>query len=183
MVLTGLKGIEPKSGKYIRPLIECKREEIEKYCDENKLDPRHDKSNEDNTYTRNRIRNIVIPYIKQEFNPNFIDTLYRLSEISKEESEYIEKKVEESFNKIAEEISEKQIIFDLKKFNEEDLVIKRRLILYSVQKIFGTTKGIEKIHIEDIIKLCSNNIGNKYLTPNKNTTVSIKNKKIILEKI
>lgn len=147
------------------------------------MDPRHDKSNEDNTYTRNKIRNIVIPYIKKEFNPNFIDTLYRLSEISKEESEYIEKKVEESFDAIVEEISEKQIVLDLKRFNEEDLVIKRRLILYSVKKLFGTTKGIEKIHIEDIIKLCLNNIGNKYLTPNKNTKVSVGKGKIVIEKI
>ena len=37
---------------------------------------------------------------------------------------------------------------------------------------------IEKIHIEDIIKLCNNNIGNKYLTPNKNIKILIKDKKI-----
>ena len=32
----------------------------------------------------------------------------------------------------------------------------------------------EKIHIEDIIKLCEKNIGNKYLTPNKNIKVLVK---------
>ena len=42
----------------------------------------------------------------------------------------------------------------------------------------GTTKGIEKIHIEDVVKLCENNIGNKYLTPNKNLKILIKNHKI-----
>ena len=62
---SGLKGIEPiKKGKYIRPLIEIEREEIENYCIENKLEPRIDKSNNENIYTRNIIRNIVIPYIK-----------------------------------------------------------------------------------------------------------------------
>lgn len=59
-----------------------------------------------------------------------------------------------------------------------DITIKKRIILYSVEKIFGSTKGIEKIHIDDIIKLCNNNIGNKFLTPNKKTKVVIKNKKI-----
>ena len=44
----------------------------------------NDESNDDNTYTRNKIRNIVIPYIKEEFNPNIIRTLNRLSEISAE---------------------------------------------------------------------------------------------------
>ena len=37
---------------------------------------------------------------------------------------------------------------------------------------------IGKIFIEDIIKLCSNNIGNKYLTPNKKIKVLVKNHKI-----
>ena len=44
--LAGLKGIEPKRGKYIRPLIEIPREEIEEYCIQNKIKPRHDESNE-----------------------------------------------------------------------------------------------------------------------------------------
>ena len=34
-------------------------------------------------------------------------------------------------------------------------------------------KDIEKVHIEDILKLCENNVGNKYLTPNKNIKVMI----------
>ena len=42
----------------------------------------------------------------------------------------------------------------------------------------GSTQRIEKIHIEDIIKLCSNNVGNKFLTPNKNIKVLVKDKKI-----
>ena len=53
----------------------------------------------------------------------------------------------------------------------------------AINKLFGTTKGIERIHIEDIIKLCNNNIGNKYLTPNKKTKIVIKNKKIYIEAI
>ena len=60
--ISGLKGIEPKrDNKYIRPLIETTREEIEKYCKDNNLETRHDESNDENLYNRNKIRNIVIP--------------------------------------------------------------------------------------------------------------------------
>ncbi len=38
--------------------------------------------------------------------------------------------------------------------------------------------GIEKIHVEDLIKLCEKNIGNKYLMPNKNLKVLVKDGKI-----
>ncbi len=176
--ISGLKGIEEKREKYIRPLIECERIEIEKYCEEQKLNPRIDKTNFENEYTRNKIRNIVIPYVKQEFNPNIINTLNRLSELVKEEEEYIEKQVKKSYYNLLVEEDEKQIVLDLRKFNQEEKVIKSRLVLYTIMRLFGTSKGVEKIHVEDIIKLCNNNIGNKYLTPNKNIKILVKNHKI-----
>ena len=67
---------------------------------------------------------------------------------------------------------------DLKGFNKQEKVIKSRLLLYTISRLLGSTNGIEKIHIEDVIKLCENNIGNKYLTPNKNIKILVKNQKI-----
>ena len=176
--LSGLKGIEPiKNGKYIRPLLECTREEIENYCKEKNLEPRIDKTNFDNSYTRNKVRNVVIPYIKKEFNPNILETLNRLSELVKEEDAYITKQVKEIYNKIIIQ-EEPHIILDLKQFNKQETVIKSRLLLYTITKVLGNCQGIAKIHIEDIIKLCQNNIGNKFLTPNQNIKIFVKNGQI-----
>ena len=205
--IQGLKGIEPIREKYIRPLIECERKEIEEYCKENNIEPRIDKTNFENIYTRNKIRNIVIPYIEQEFNPNIIETMDRLSNLVTEQEEYIQKQVEKVYEKIVleekinayqikkrvstEQIIEQDIksiqdkeyiILDLKGFNKQEKVIKSNIILYTITRLFNTTKGIEKIHIEDIIKLCANNVGNKFLTPNKNLKVFIKNGKIKISK-
>lgn len=176
--INGLKGIEPKRGMYIRPLIECERREIEEYCEENNLEPRIDKTNFENIYTRNKIRNVVIPYVQKEFNQNIIQTIDRLSKLVIEEEEYMDKQVKKVFNDLLLFEDEKEIQIDLKKFNNLEKVIKSRLILYTITRIFGSSEGIEKIHIEDIIKLCSNNIGNKFLTPNKNIKILVKNHKI-----
>lgn len=181
--LLGLKGIEPKRGKYIRPLIEIEREKIEEYCEEKNLNPRIDKTNFDNTYSRNKVRNEVIPYIKQEFNPNIIKTLDRLSELVKEEDTYVEKQVEKAYQEIFIEGNNEEIILNLKKFNNYEKVIKSRIVLYTITRLFGSSKGIEKIHIDDILKLCKNNIGNKFLTPNKNLKVLVKNHKIYFSKL
>lgn len=180
--VSGLKGIEAqRDNKFIRPLIEMSREEIETYCEENKLEPRIDKSNNENIYTRNKVRNIVIPYIKQEFNPNILKTINRLSEVATEESEYLNKVTVEAFNKVCltvDAIENSTITLDLKRFNNLELVIKRRLILYTINELLSTTEGIEKINIDDIIKLCNNNIGNKYLKPIKNLKILVKKSKI-----
>lgn len=182
--LSGLKGIEPiRDNKYIRPLIECERQEIEQYCKNRKLQPRIDKTNFENEYTRNKIRNIVIPYIKKEFNPNIIQTLSRLSEVATDESNYIDLQTQRIYNKLLIEKTDKQIILKLKEFNQQEKVIQKRLVLKTIKELNGSTDRIEKIHIEDIIKLCANNIGNKYLTPNKNLKILVKNKKIFFIKM
>ena len=47
------------------------------------------------------------------------------------------------------------------------------MVIFTIKKLLGTSNGIEKVHIKDIIKLCENNIGNKYLTPNKHIKVAV----------
>lgn len=181
--VSGLKGIEPKRKKYIRPLIEIERHEIEKYCIENEINPRHDESNDDNTYTRNKIRNIIIPYIRNEFNPNIIKTLNRLSEIIKEEDEYVQSKTEKIFKEILLTNEKNKIEFDPRKFNDQEKVIQKNLILLAIKKVKGSTQGIEKVNIDDIIKLCNNNIGNKLIRPVKQLEIGIKNKRIYIKNI
>lgn len=236
---SGLKGIEPiRDNKYIRPIIECERSEIEEYCRFNKLQPKIDKTNFENVYTRNKIRNVLIPEIKKEFNPNIIESLNKLSILARQENNFIQEyaknimenelivekdlenlqqsRNEKQNNKICreqmqkekiakdklqkgqmqknqiekEEIQRKQlqkeqipkektqnnksIVLNLKKFNQLDDVIKNRIVLEAIQRVLGSTQGIEKIHVDDIVKLCSKNIGNKYLTPNKNIKVLVK---------
>ena len=189
---SGLKGIEAiRDNYYIRPLIEVTRSEIEEYCEKEKLNPKYDKSNKENIYTRNKVRNLLIPFIEKEFNPQIISSINRLSKIATSENEFLDKVVQESYEKakMDEALGNKHlegkntIIISLKEFNKLDLVIKNRLVLYTINKLLGTSQNIEKIHIEDIIKLCENNIGNKYLVPNKRIKVFVNKGKIFFIKM
>ena len=126
--MEGLKGIEPKRGNLIRPLIECERFEIERYCEENQLNPRMDETNFENIYHRNKVRNVVIPYIQKEFNPNIIQTIERLSDLISLENEYMEKQMKKAYQEIVLEEKQKEIVIDLKKFNLQEIVIKSRLV-------------------------------------------------------
>lgn len=176
--ISGLKGIEAiRDQKYIRPLINTDRESIEKYCEENNLEPKIDETNKENIYTRNKVRNVVIPYIKKEFNQNIIKTINRLSTVATEENDYLMKITKQEYANISN-IENDIITLDLKRFNNLELVIKRRLILYTINEVIHTTNGIEKVNLDDIVKLCSNNIGNKYLTPIKEIKIYVKKGKV-----
>ena len=177
--ISGLKGIEPKrEEKYIRPLIDCERSQIEKYCEENNLNPRIDESNFENEYTRNKIRNICIPYIKKEFNPKIINTIKRLSETVSEEENYMQEQTIKAYNNLIISESKEEIELNLKEFIKQEKVIKRRLVLYTITKLQVNCLGIQKVNIEDIVDMCDKNIGNKYIMPNKNIKVMLKSKNL-----
>ncbi len=183
--VSGLKGILPCNGIYIRPIIECERKDIEEYCEKNNLNPRIDKTNFDTLYTRNKIRNVVIPYLIKEVNPNIVEGINRLSELICEEEEYFNKIIPQLYNKmlIKEDLKENLIIINQKEWNKQEKVIKSKIILYTISRLINTTKGIEKIHIEDIINLCEKNVGNKFLTPNKHLKIMLKKGQIYFLKI
>ena len=72
--LTGLSGMKPAGNKIIRPLLFATRQKIGKYCIENDVPFREDRSNAETKYTRNKIRHLIIPVLK-EINPSVEETL------------------------------------------------------------------------------------------------------------
>lgn len=170
----GLTGIKAKRDDvFIKPLIELERDEIEEYCLGHNLNPRRDKTNNENIYTRNKVRNILIPLIKLEFNPNIINSLARLSSLANLDNSYLEEMTNTEFERILIDEGKEELVLDLKEFNKLHEAIKPRIVLLGIKKLNKSTVGISKIHIDDIIKLCENNIGNKHLTPNKNIKIAV----------
>ena len=72
--LAGLKGMLPRNGSVVRPLLECTKEDILAYLRDCDLDYMTDSTNSDNYYKRNRIRNCLLPLIQREF-PGSIDSI------------------------------------------------------------------------------------------------------------
>ncbi|MBR3324566.1 MAG: tRNA lysidine(34) synthetase TilS [Clostridia bacterium] len=175
--LAGLEGIQPMQyKKYIRPLINCERKDIEDYCEKNKLEPRIDSTNSENIYTRNKIRNTIIPKI-EELNPNIVETLSRTSIIVTENNEFIEAETERLFKQIAK-VESGLIKIDIKQFNNLSNILKRNTIIKTINTIQGNNKNINKSNIDDIIKLAENNIGNKKFNINKRVQAFIENGKL-----
>ena len=54
-------------GKYIRPMLDITREEIEQYLNELDISWRTDNTNFDTKYLRNKIRNKLVPFLDQNF--------------------------------------------------------------------------------------------------------------------
>ncbi len=90
--LRGLCGIPAVRDCFVRPLIYCSRDDIEKYCKENSLSFVTDSSNLTDDYTRNRIRHNVTPVLK-EVNPSFDSVVGRMCESLSVDDDYFESEV------------------------------------------------------------------------------------------
>ncbi len=71
--IAGLKGIQSKNKNVIRPLLFATKSEIEAYANEKNISYRIDQSNLKNEFQRNKIRNEIIPLLK-ELNPSLEKT-------------------------------------------------------------------------------------------------------------
>lgn len=130
--IKGLKGIEPKKGKTIRPLLFAKREEIEAFLNKERIVFRSDSSNAEDKYLRNNLRLNIIPKLKA-LNPSLEETMAAEMEILQEAGKIIAKEVMTQRKKI---ISEKNsvIYLDLKKLLK---TVSPPLILFELLSPYG----------------------------------------------
>lgn len=185
--IDGLTGINNITNNIIRPILFVERDLIEKYLNKRNIKYVIDKTNLESEYSRNSIRNELIPFIKEKYNENFDQSIYRMSQILRDENELLNKIITEIYNDeniILNKNSNRNVIeIDLKKFNELDIVIRRRLLRYILNEYFNIFTNISKINIDDSIEMAYKNIGNKYTMLNKEIKLSILDSKIIIEKL
>ncbi|MEW6624146.1 MAG: tRNA lysidine(34) synthetase TilS [Bacillota bacterium] len=168
--LDGLKGIMPKRDIYIRPLLAIQKWELEKYCRDHKLPVRVDKSNYKDVYLRNKIRNRLIPWLKQEVNANIIEVLAGTAEILRDENQYLEEEIGHLEQKIRVSLSFKQQkgVWDTRFFCELPKALQRRLIRRVYLLVSGHRYNLTFMHIEAVRHTILNKIsGSKVELPGK----------------
>jgi tRNA(Ile)-lysidine synthase len=166
--ITGMTGMKPKSNLIIRPLLFASREDITGYCIQNRIKFREDKSNADTKYTRNKIRHLVIPVLK-EINPSIEATLNETAErftgINEIITDYI--------SGLREKISEYKsgfITFNISRLKEH---LHNKAVLFELFRPFG----ISNVQLNDLIQVMDGKTGGQIFT---GTHRIIKNRKEII---
>ena len=88
--LDGLCGIPPRRGHIIRPLLLCRKEEIEAACREAVLPHVTDSTNADTVYTRNYIRAEILPRLAM-LNPALTENVSTTSRLLRRDAEYLQR--------------------------------------------------------------------------------------------
>ena len=150
--LEGLGGIPvERDGIYIRPILFLERDSIEKYCENNNLNPRIDKTNLENIYSRNKIRLDILPYMKKNFNNDIVKVINRMSLLLQEDNEFINNEAIKAFNKYCS-LKNNEIIINRELFDKEKAII-TRVIRKSLTTLSKSTYDFEMKHVKEVINL------------------------------
>ena len=148
--VSGAKGMEPTSEKiFIRPLLDCSKEDILAYLKRNKLEYVNDYTNEDIAYNRNFVRNVILKEICSRW-PNAVDAIVNFGRSASEDDEYINSQVYEDAILHAEKLVKVPTSY----FVFHKAVVSR--IIFKALKSIGVNKDIERKHISLIIDLAQN---------------------------
>lgn len=159
--IDGLSGIKyVREDGVIRPLLKVSRKEIEEYCRENNLSFCVDSTNIDNNYTRNKIRNELIPYLKENFNPNVTETLVNLSENAKADSDFLNSYAKRLYKRLGSPMpNRKPVVLHIESIGMVDKAIEARLIIAAAKEAMGEEFNLEKKHINEILALKNKDTG------------------------
>lgn len=107
--IKGLRGIPFQNNSIIRPLLFADKESLIQYAELNQIPYRNDSSNAKNTYSRNKIRNEVIPILK-DVNAEAVKHIHQLSEHGYAISLIVDQHIEQLRSQIVEQKSSRTLI-------------------------------------------------------------------------
>lgn len=138
----------------VRPLLDIPRTEIEKYLKRNAVYSRTDASNLQMVYLRNKIRNVLIPVLEKDFNPNVKAALSSIASTLSDESSYLAGLASKKIKRISR-LTKKGLEFRIKDFTKEHIALQRIMARQIIAALKGDLKSITYKHwlcIESILK-------------------------------
>lgn len=151
--LKGLGGIAPVNGDIIRPLICTERGEIEKYLNNSGIAYMTDSTNLENTYTRNIVRNRIIP-IMEEINPSAVKTLCANSEVVRREEALFSELCAPYEEKCIQKVGS-YIVIDFGKCSIKNDAMKSRIIIKAFKMLTGSAHGLTSSAVNSALSLAT----------------------------
>lgn len=151
-------------GLLLRPLLRFKKFELESYCSARGITPRIDATNFETEVTRNKIRLELLPAL-EKFNPNIVDTLCRLGEISAEESDFINVETEKIFPHVVNKSSAGQLELLRGELLKLHTALQRAIVKKFLDEVCGV-KDFGFVHFEAVRKVLVNNLAGVELPHN-----------------
>ena len=163
--LKGLGGMAPVQGDIIRPLLGTGRREILDYLEENRQTYCEDSTNGTLDYTRNKLRNRLLPEICREINSGAVEHILEAGEKMAEADAYFEAEAERLFCRFGRLWPEEAAAFPAEQLRQLPDIIKSYVIRYMIEVIGADKKDISSVHIKEAAALAEKGTGKELFLP------------------
>jgi len=156
--LRGLGGIRPVRSlsadrMIIRPLLSASRQEIETFLIEEKISWCEDSTNRELVYARNKVRNVLIPWMRENINDRAEEHILKTAAFASQADEYFTSRAEMLLGDDSDERNESCVEIDTEVFDSQPEIMKAYLVRAMVARVAGGAKDISARHVEAVSAL------------------------------
>ncbi|MBN1964747.1 MAG: tRNA lysidine(34) synthetase TilS, partial [Anaerolineae bacterium] len=164
--LAGLRGMQPLTRLSVehvlpgappvvdlviaRPLLAFSRAEVEAYCAAHGLQPRHDATNDDTAYLRNRVRHDLLPLL-ESFSPGARTRLARTGRVLAADFAVLQAQVSAAFEQVLASATPAALTFDLARYHDQPLAIRRGLIRMALARLLPGQRDLSFDTVEHAV--------------------------------
>ncbi len=150
--IKGLIGIRPVRDCIIRPLLCLQREEIEGFLQEKSIKYCIDFTNEEDTYTRNKIRHHILPTAVQQVCSSTVEHMASTADILLEAEDFLKAEEGAAFAACVKAESG-QMIIEAAEFGKIHPYLQKQILFSVLEALACSRKDIGAVHIRDILAL------------------------------
>ena len=174
---TGLAGIWPKKHfaknlTFIRPLLCVTRAEIIDYCHRKNITWKHDHTNDQLDYTRNRIRHQLLPHLQKDSSSDLVTLLSKLASNALKLNKKLTDQAHSQFQSITTSTTPTSVTFDKSKFADQPAPIKAELTRMALAHLNAPLQNITQAHYDRITALATSPTGKTIQLPAKLTATA-----------
>jgi tRNA(Ile)-lysidine synthase len=153
----GLASMHPRRGHFIRPLLDCRRLELQKYLEARHHDYVVDESNDDVRIARNRVRVELLPLLERRFNPAIVDALADAAEVARAEWSWMSNLADVLDSEVGLHASTGRR-FDADGLNRAPLAL-ARIVLYKALGVASRGRPVSFQQVDAALRVCRGESG------------------------
>lgn len=161
--LSGMKGIVYRRGRIIRPLLDVDRDSILKWLADHGLSYVQDSTNDTLHYTRNRIRNQLLPEIEQYVNRGAAGNILRLGRLAAQADEYLENQAAVWIKAHVRKNSGAYI--PAESFLGEPEILRSYVVMLLLKELGGASRDLGLVHVSQVMELAGRAVGKQVDLP------------------
>jgi tRNA(Ile)-lysidine synthase len=147
----------------IRPLLRQRRATIERLCEQRGIEYRTDQTNQDTKFTRGRIRNVVLPMLREQLNPNVSDALLRLADQARWLETYLRDAATRVFDSLVISDEPNRIVLNTRALLSKQRVIQAEVVRRAVALLPGGEQDLSFTNVDDVLRLAADRGSGKEL--------------------